>query len=29
MYTWDRFARDCVDIYARLGRAREQLPDAA
>ena len=29
MYTWDRFARDCVDIYARLGRAREQLPHAA
>jgi glycosyltransferase involved in cell wall biosynthesis len=29
MYTWERFARDCLDLYARLARAREGRPVAA
>jgi glycosyltransferase involved in cell wall biosynthesis len=29
MYTWERFARDCLDLYGRLARAREGRPNAA
>ena len=29
MYTWDRFARDCVDLYGKLRTSRELLPRAA
>ena len=28
MYTWDRFARDCLDLYGRL-RAERDGPRAA
>lgn len=29
MYTWDRFACDCLDLYARLRASRQPLPRAA
>ena len=30
MYTWERFAKDCLEIYGRLGAARQRhLPAAA
>ncbi len=29
MYTWDRFARDCIDLYGRLRESRQALLKAA